>query len=336
MLKDEPGEERIIEAISGIFAATSEGVPVAIGDDAALTRPAPGRDLVWTTDLLIEGVHFQMDWQQPVLLGRKSLAVNLSDLAAMGADATSALLSIAFPAATDIEIFYELCRGFTDLAKEHRVAVIGGDTCSNQHGLVISVAAAGDVPRGQAVLRSGAARGDKILVTGYLGNAAAGLRLLQGGISSRYQQVIRDLLDPVARMSAGKAARVGGASAMIDISDGLSVDLGRICRASGVGAVISSGAIPVSGVLRQAADELGWDPLELALGGGEDYELLITVAAAREPEVTRLIKETGTPVTAIGEIQPPEEGVVLIAADGSAVPMPLMGYDHFKQHEDFK
>ena len=179
MLVGDLGEEALLKELRSLFAASAPDVSTGIGDDAAVIDFPPGVQSVWTTDMLIEDIHFQRGWQTPRQLGRKCLAVNLSDLASMAATPRFALLSIGCPAATDLDFVLEFCRGFMSLASEHGVSVVGGDTTASASGIVLSVTLGGWVESGGAILRTGAEVGDAIMVTGDLGGAAAGLRLLQ-------------------------------------------------------------------------------------------------------------------------------------------------------------
>ncbi len=335
MLAGELGEEALLKELRGIFAPTSPGTPVAIGDDAAVIDNPAGFQGVWTTDLLLEGVHFQKDWQTPRELGKKSLAVNLSDLAAMGAEPGWALLSLAFPPETEAEYILELCRGLAEQAAAHGVAVVGGDTTSNPWGLVISVAAGGAVPAGAALTRSGAAPGDAILVTGFVGSAAGGLRLLRegGGETCAYPVLVEAFIRPAARLAAAAAARQAGASAMTDISDGIASDLRHICEESACGARVVWNNIPIHDQLAAAADRYSWPLADMALAGGEDYELLFTVPAEKAAGAAKAITaETGVPVTVIGDLVAADRGILLLGPDGSLRPLPVRGFDHFR-HE---
>ncbi len=316
--------------LRALFAAAAPDVPMAIGDDAALIEALPGQQGVWTTDLLLEGVHFRRDWQEPRQLGRKSLAVNLSDIAAMGARPRYALLSIACPHDTPVEFIMEFCRGFAALADESEVTVIGGDTTASTDGLVVSVTVGGHVPAGRAILRSGAAAGDAILVTGHIGDAAAGLQLLQAGHAGDYPGLVAAFLEPRARLEAAAAAAKAGALAMTDLSDGLASDLRHICEESGTGAMVEPELLPISDQLKAAADRFGWDREAMMLTGGEDYELLFTLPGDLALQLKPLIaKAASIPVTIIGEIMPAEYGIRLVGRDGAGRPMPPRGYEHF-------
>ncbi|MHB0866172.1 MAG: thiamine-phosphate kinase [Thermoleophilia bacterium] len=333
MLVRELGEEALIDRLRRLFAVTSADVPVAIGDDAAVIDFVSGHQMVWTTDLLLEGVHFLNTWQTPRQLGRKSLAVNLSDIAAMGAAPRFALLSLACSPQTEVEYLLEFCRGFCELAVEWGVAVIGGDTSSTADGLVVSVSAGGQVLTGKALTRSGACIGDSILVTGYLGSAAGGLGLLQDGIDNhRFPCLHQAFVAPVPALAEARLALESGAHAMTDISDGLASDLKHICTASSVGAGISRSLLPVHPEMTAAAAEFGWELDAKVMAGGEDYGLLFTIEAARAQAAVAAIRSaTGTPVAVIGEITA-AAAVSVIDEQGRHSPMPASGFDHFLDH----
>lgn len=329
MLVSRLGEEALLEQLQGLFAATAEGVPVGIGDDAAVIDDTSGSQMVWTTDLLLEGVHFQKEWQTPQELGRKCLAVNLSDIASMGGVPRYALLSIACPKDTQADYLIDFCRGFSELAIQEGVAVIGGDTTSSREILVLSVTAGGVVDRSRAILRSGAQPGDAIVVTGYLGSSAAGLSLLQRHNEDKYPALIKAFISPEAEVAIAREALKAGATAMTDISDGLASDLRHICRQSGVGAVIDHDMLPVHGELISATDEFGWNLDSLVLAGGEDYGLLFTLPGAGAAKTAAdIAAKYGKPVTVVGEIRS-ETGITVTCGLGRLSDLPDHGFDHF-------
>ncbi len=330
MLVSDLGEEGLLEQIRAIFADTASRIPVPIGDDAAVFDCPPGKQQVWTTDLMLEGVHFQRSWLTPGELGRKSLAVNLSDLAAMGARPGCVLLSLALPLDTEVEYVTDLCRGFSAMAREVDMPVAGGDTCRADKGLMVSVTAGGTVPQGGAMLRSGASKGDSLYVSGFPGSAAAGMRLIEAGRSEDFPGLREAFIAPRPRLDVGRSLAALGVGAGIDISDGIAVDLRHICRDSGVGAEVRLEELPVSAELEQACGQWGWLPWDLALGGGEDYELLFTVSETLTGQVASLSRELGVPLTRIGRITGADTGTVLVDGSGACTEMPLKGYDHFR------
>jgi thiamine-monophosphate kinase len=316
----------LINAIRARAARRRDDVALGIGDDAALLEVPAGRQLVACTDTMVAGVHF-LAGTAAEELGWKSLAVNLSDLAAMGADPAWALLSLTLPEA-DGGFVDRFAGGFVELAAAHDVALVGGDT--TQGPLSITVTALGTVPRGGALTRGGACPGDAVFVTGTLGDAAGALRLLRdGGPGTGERTASRGLSAglnrPGPRVGAGLALR-GVASACIDISDGLLADLGHVCTASGVAAEVDVEALPVSAALRAAFDEAACR--DFALVGGDDYELCFTAPADRGGEIASVFGRLGLRVSRIGRIGV-GEGVRVLDCDGNAIDTPLAGWQHF-------
>ncbi len=310
-----------------------------IGDDAAVIRQITGQDTVVSADLLVEDVDFHRDAIQPRLLGHKALAVSLSDIAAMGARPRWALVSLAIPA--DIwasDFVAEFNEGLLSLADSYEVRLVGGDLSRSPRRIVIDSIVMGDCASGNAVLRSGAKPGDLLFVTGSLGGSAAGLRLIERGA----RVGIHELEDPDVRSiqellmrHLRPAPRVGWglvlgeerlASAMIDISDGLSSDLHHLCRESRVGAVIESGKLPIDSRAAGLCGRRALDPLMLALHGGEDFELLFAVSSEN---VTKLpSKVDGVGLTRIGEIKPESDGIRV--SEGSRLwDLKPEGWKHF-------
>jgi thiamine-monophosphate kinase len=318
------------EAIDRFFArlgALRPDVLLGVGDDAALVVPPPGELLALCADTLVEGVHFPADLD-PADIGWRSLAVNLSDLAAMGAKPAWALLALTLPRLDEaMEDWLEaFARGFGALAQLHGVALVGGDTTRGP--LAITVQLGGHVPPGQALLRSGARVGDLVYVTGWPGDAAAGLALLQGRreCASRADRAALEtrFRRPDPRVAVGLKLR-GLATACIDISDGLAQDLGRLVAASGVGVRLRTAELPRSRALHALADELA--AVRFTLGGGDDYELLFTGPAVR----TTLLRATlagMVPCHCIGEVVA-APGVRCLDAAGQEIQ--VAGWDHFRQ-----
>ena len=270
----------LIKALSREFGPAPPGVILGIGDDCAAIE-IPGPDyLLWTVDTLVEGVHFDLAYTSLAQLGWKSLAVNLSDIAAMGGDPVAALLSLGWPPDRDRRGALAFAAGLAQAAREYGVAVIGGDTVASPQGLVITVTLTGRVPATQMLRRAGARPGDLIFVTGPLGEAAAGLEILRQGLTlppDLNAALTEAQLRPRPQLRAGRLlAQEGLATALIDTSDGIATDLYHICQASGVGARLPAAGVPVSPRVTAAAPHLGRDPLDLALYGGEDYLLLFT------------------------------------------------------------
>lgn len=317
-------EFSLIDRIRDLTAQARDDVHLGIGDDAALLNVPAGQQLVAAIDTLVDGVHFPHN-TAAADIGWKALAVNLSDLAAMGATPAWALLALTLPSG-DAVFVDGLATGFAQLAQTHRLALVGGDTTRGP--LALSVAVHGFVPHGQALLRAGAQIGDAICVTGTLGDAAAGLMLLQesGNADAHAAYLIERLNRPTPRVEAGLALR-GQANACIDVSDGLLADLSHICMASGVGAAIDISRLPRSHALLDLLGEQA--SRDLALTGGDDYELCFTVPAERvgalQAELTRL----GCGATMIGRIVE-GSGVHVHDADGQPLAFERRGWDHFR------
>lgn len=323
----ELGEFGLIDQIARKVSPDTS-VRIGIGDDAAATEATPGCLTLTTSDMLIEGVHFNLDWCTPASLGRKSLSVNLSDIAAMGGVPRWFLLSLAIPPTLSVEFLETFIQGMLGLAEEHSVTLIGGDTCSSRSGLAISVTLMGEQRPELVVSRSGARPGDLVFVTGTLGDAALGLEMLKKG--EQNGPAIESHLDPIPRVREGLTlAKAGLASSMIDISDGLAADLGHILEMSGVGARLLLDEIPLSPFYREAIPRYASDPYRLALGGGEDYELLFTVSPAAREEAFAICRSCGTEASEIGVITETRG----LAIDSAAFPnyrLSAEGYNHFR------
>lgn len=338
MRLSELGEEALIEHLVSKHllpsaAADREGLVVGVGDDAAvLSIAGSGEHVIVTTDMLIEGVHFRLDWITPYELGWRSVAANISDIAAMGGTPTWTFVSIGLKPDTELSFVDELYRGMTECARLFGSEVVGGDTNSAQANSVISVTQMGRVEPDRVALRSTAQIGDRILVTGWLGDSVGGLELLLKHGPQKAREISETLvyshMTPTPRVSEARAA-VGtrGVRAMMDLSDGLGADLPKLCKASAAGAVVHADKLPISDELRRVAESLGMSAIELAASGGEDFELLMTVAPEDVEHVIRAMGEhTKTPVTEIGEIV---SGPVEIAyRDGCRRPL-AGGWEHF-------
>lgn len=323
----ELGEFGFIDRI-GRSVPNGAGVRLGIGDDcAALTLP-PGELLLTTTDLLIEEVHFRRQWTDLRTLGRKSVAVNVSDIAAMGGTPRHLFLGLAVPAGMSVEDLDDLVAGFLEAARRYGAFLAGGDTCRSPGPLLISVTAEGAIPEGELVRRRGARPGDAVYVSGTVGDSGLALQQLLAGEAPE-PLLARRHHDPEARTGLGRALALAAIpTSMIDVSDGLLADLGHILTASGVGAEIEAAALPLSAPFCRA---LAAQPalLDLALAGGEDYELLFTVPPEREAELSGLSQSAGVPVTRIGGITSAEEGLTVLGPDGRALRPRRAGYDHF-------
>jgi thiamine-monophosphate kinase len=328
-------EDQLIAAIRRVLSGEQQGVVVGIGDDAAVVEPGSGEQVL-TTDMLIEGVHFERRTISARDLGAKSIVVNVSDIAAMAASPRYALAAIGLTSDVDVAWVVELYGGMRAACEEYALSLVGGDT-NRADRIVVSVTVVGEVSPGRAVGRSGAQPGDIIVVTGSLGAAAGGLALSRArpakvaeALSRPWGRPLLDaLVRPVARVGEGQTLAQAGVTAMMDLSDGLAKDLSRLCLESGVGARIERAKVPVSPALLDGADVLGVDAPELAVSGGEDYELLATidltdVERARE----ELDERFGVTLTEVGVIT---EGSELVAVDagGRTGALEPRGWDHF-------
>ncbi|HEU4438293.1 MAG TPA: thiamine-phosphate kinase [Methylomirabilota bacterium] len=333
------GERGLIRRIrSTRVAAGGTGVEVGIGDDTAVLAVPPGHRLLATTDLLIEDVHFRRVSAAPADIGWKALAVNLSDIAAMGGTPRWALVALAVPVETEVDAVDAFYAGMADAAAPHGVVVVGGDTSASPDGWMVNVTVLG-LHAGAPRLRSQARRGDMVGVTGAVGASAAGLFALEMGLDqARERGVAPGWLADIARAHLRPRARIAeglwlgeapGVHAMMDCSDGLATDLGHICRESGVGARIRVDQVPVAAAAREAARALGQDARQWAVSGGEDYELLVTCSPeAADRLAAGLADATGTPLSIIGRIDGPSGEVVFVDAEDSPVAM-RAGFEHF-------
>lgn len=332
------GEFGLIERIRRSFAAGSKKAPIGIGDDAAALCVSPGQSLLATADMLIEGVHFDLATTDFYSLGWKSAAVNLSDIAAMGGAPRFCLAALAIPRRTSVEQITAFYRGLHALLQKHKVLLVGGDTCGSKRDFVVSITLLGEAPKNEILTRSGARPGDIVFATGTLGDSAAGLELTRiakrdvrrnRATSPPQTKYLRKLIErhirPVPRVQWGrKLAASGCASAMIDVSDGLSSDLGHLCEASRVGAEIALDRIPLSLPLQRMRG-LSKEAVEYALSGGEDYELLFTVPPHRE-EMLQTIRIEATRIGIITK----GRSLRIIDAQGRKRPFSPSGYDHFQ------
>jgi len=331
MRQSRVGEFELIRCLRRATAIPRGGqasVLAGIGDDAAILKPRPGRVILATTDLLAERIHFDLRFTSYRQLGYKAAMANLSDIAAMGGVPRFLLIALALtPRETsrDVEAMYEGIRAACDPAG---VAVVGGDTSASRTDLFLAVMVLGDVAPQDALRRSGARAGDRLYVTGTLGDAQAGLELLQARKRSNSYLITRHLT-PTARLKEARRLADGRlASAAIDVSDGLAGDIRHICEESGVGCLIDARKLPLSPQLLIHARAHKRDPIAYALSGGEDYELLFTVPPAKVARVDSLIRRRLLRATPIGLITPRRQGLRLIGVNGSVRPLTARGYEH--------
>ena len=316
-------ESELIDRFFRGLGAARADVVLGIGDDAALLRVAADADLVLTTDALVEGVHFLPE-APAHSLGHRALAVNLSDIAAMGADPSWALLALNLPQA-DERWLERFAAGFGDLARAHDVALVGGNV--SRGPLSITVQLAGMSPRGQALRRDGARCGQALYVSGSVGDAAAGLKLLQGQLRATPEagEYLRRRFEyPTPRVLLGAGLR-GLASACVDVSDGLYADAQRLLSASGCGASIEVDRLPVSWALRQTLGAAVW---QQALAGGEDYELCFSAPEVNTAAIGALAARTGTAVTRIGRIT--DGAGVELKLNNTVTQFSPLGFEHFR------
>lgn len=335
------GEFGLIERLARRFGSVGGPTIVrGIGDDAAVVRSVPGRHLLASTDMLVEDVHFDLRYASLFDVGYRAAAANLSDIAAMGGFPEYVLMALAIPQVHTTHDIDQLYRGFMALCGKYHVRLIGGDTSSSPQGICLAVSILGHVAPHSTLRRDGAKVGDQLYLSGTVGDSLAGLLLIMGS-EDRFDRSLADRasrhlikrhLRPTPRLELAQllAAR-HLASAAIDISDGLSSDLGHLCRNSKVGAVIHADALPISSACRSFALAAGKNPVELALQGGEDFELLFTVPQQARPSLDRLIQRHRLPLTRIGTIQDARQGLRVKFKDGSHRQMPKSGFDHFRQ-----
>jgi thiamine-monophosphate kinase len=315
------GELQLIEAIEGAIAARGERLVRWTGDDAAVVRARPYA--VTSVDAIAEGVHFELTTHEPADVGWKALAAALSDLAAMGAEAGEAYVSLALPEGFGEQRALELVGGMEELADRSGTTIAGGDVIRST-ALVVGVTVTGWADtEDELVGRDGAQPGELIAVTGRLGASAAGLLVLSGAAGGAgATELVRRHRRPEPRLAAGRALAAAGASAMIDLSDGLATDARHLARRSGVRLQLELGTLPLAGAVEAVAAEAGRDPFELAATGGEDFELLVALPPGRREEAERAAAEAGAPLTWLGEASA-GEGVDLTGASSE-----LHGFEH--------
>jgi len=344
----EIGEFGFIERFSSAFDTLNVPGTCGIGDDCAVL-PFGEEDILVTTDMLLENTHFLRGGISPYHLGWKTLAVNLSDVAAMGGVPVSSFLSLGIPSDVSVEYMDEFMRGYRDLCIRSGVSLSGGDTTRSEGAgahLVLNVAVVGRVSHGSAIMRGGARPGDAVYVTGTLGDSAAGLEIIKaagGKLTSAVElekclpslpSSAASLLErhwmPQPRLAAARVLSATGAvHSMMDISDGIASDLQHILKASGVSSEVDVGALPLSSAMMEYAAISGMDPVASALGGGEDYELLFT-AEEGAFDAERIAAEAAVKITRIGTITEGGPPVVRWRKDGRRMTADFSGYDHFR------
>ena len=329
------GEFGLIDRIQKRFPPPASTVPLGIGDDAAAILPSAKQYLLLTTDSLVEGVHFDPAFSTFQEVGYKSVMVNVSDIAAMGGTPRYLLISLGLTDRQTVEEIDALYKGIEKASREAGLDLLGGNVAFSTGPFFISPTVAGEVPKKEMVTRAGAQAGDSLYVTGTLGDAAAGLVLLKKGIETRrFSRLVRRYRAPQARWREGRLlAKARIPSAMIDLSDGLSSDLGHLMKQSGLGAEIEADRLPLSSPLRTAALQTGTDPIEYALNGGEDYELLFAVPERNIKKLEKRIQDGLIAARRIGRMMPRRTGLRLIDSNGRSRPIAAGGWDHLRGSE---
>jgi thiamine-monophosphate kinase len=333
------GEFGFIERIARMGDIRSKGVVKGIGDDCAVMDIGGPEYLLITTDLMVERVHFLRHWASPEAIGAKSLAINLSDIAACGGKPLDAFISLAIPDNAELEWFDGFYRGMRELAEEHAVNLLGGDTTGSKTDLVINIAVTGTVPPEEVLFRHTAKVGDAIVITGPTGDSAAGLDILlldSPEIPTRIAQRLKEAhLSPRPHIREGRLlAESGSCRAAIDISDGLSSDLGHLCSESGLGAILYKERLPLGEDIARAARIMKRDPMEWVVHGGEAYVLIAAVDGSVLPELQRSAEMIGSLMIPIGEFVKGRD-IVMKRPDGSETRIASGGWDHFsdRPHE---
>jgi len=336
------GEFVLIQGLRQVVepeGSAAAGAVLGVGDDAAARRPREGWDLLITCDALVEGQHYLPEYTTPQDLGRRAMAVNLSDIGAMGGQPRFALVSLGLRQDTAVAAVQAMYRGMVQELKLHGGTIIGGNVTQVEGAEFVDITLVGEVEAGRTVRRSTARVGDAVLVTGYPGQAAAGLRLLrEKGNAQKLanEPLVKAFTRPQARAREGREAALSGwLSALIDTSDGFLGDLGHICEESGVGARLYATKLPLSEALRQAAASWEEEPVDLFLAASDDYELILVCDPERVEHIrTRIAQVSQVPVAQVGEIVEAAGGIVLAGPEGTERPLRARGWDHFARTGD--
>ena len=332
------GEFALIARLTQNLAARAD-VALGVGDDAAALDLGGDHLLLATCDAQVAGRHFLSHVATPQEIGHKALAVNLSDIAAMGGEPRWALVSLIAPPDLDVGVVDGIYEGLRALAQRFEVAIVGGNISSTTGPLTLDITALGRVERRRMLTRAGARPGDRLLVTGSLGGGLAGLRAHTTAAdpsppADALAQARARMTTPEPRVREGMAlAATGLVTAMMDLSDGLAGDLAHICERSHVGALVDAAALPVTDATRAIAQALGQDALAFALYGGDDYELLFTAPPKAVGEIVEAARAAGAGATVIGQITAPELGLRIREPDGVTRPLPPGGWDHLAAHD---
>jgi len=323
----------LIRRLTSTLPAPRSDVRIGIGDDAAVLKQQVGEELLVTTDAMVEGVHFRTDTLSYADVGYKSVAVSISDIAAMGGVPRHVTIAIAIPQDTPVAALDELYAGVGAVCADYACTVVGGDVVSTSGPLVLTTTVLGSAPAGAALLRSGAQPGDVVFVTGSLGASAAGLAYLSATKSLAFEAADELLLAhrrPKPQVTAGQILQTCGAHACNDVSDGLASELNEIAVASGVRLRIEAVRIPMAAAVRNFARQTGQDALDYAYYGGEDYQLVGTATAFAFARALMQCEGVGIQLTQIGRVEV-GDGVVATDASGTHVLLQPRGYNHFAQ-----
>jgi thiamine-monophosphate kinase len=326
----EVGEFGLIERIRRMFDEPSPSVILGIGDDAAVCRSQPGRVMLLTTDALVEGAHFHRQYTPAKSLGWKALAINISDIAAMGGVPRYALVTLALPETWTVEEVESLYEGIDQCALAYGCPLVGGDTVQSPDGCMLSVTVLGDADERKVVTRSGAREGDLICMTGEMGGARVGLEVLESGTDKkRFRHSVDRFLEPKPRLWEAKRLVEGmSVTSMIDISDGLTSEIGHLCRQSGLGCLIQEEKIPVSREAVRWAESRGEALTPYVLESGEEYELLFTVSKRQFEAWQDKGLDRNLELTVVGVMMAKNRGM-LVQRRGKTYPLSMKGWDHF-------
>jgi len=326
----EIGEFGLIDRVRKWMIASDPALIQGIGDDVAVIEMRH-KVLLATTDILIEGIHFDRSWIDPYRLGKKALVINLSDIAAMGGVPKYFLISLGLPRNISLSFVTSFYRGLKEGAKRFGIDLVGGDTSLSQK-IVVNICLLGEGKKGGLLFRKGARPGDHLFVSGTLGDAALGLRILQNkGSRGKPRGLIEKHLSPSPRIELGQAISAHRlATAMIDVSDGLLIDTSHLLKESGVGARIWEDRIPLSTLYRKWVGSYSKNRYQISLTGGEDYELLFTAPPEEREKIATLAFSSKIPITHIGEIVPRKNGLHIVRRDGEEYAPSCLGFEHFK------
>ena len=332
------GEFGLIERLRSRLNTHSPRIKKGIGDDCAVFSTRPNTVQLTSTDALIESIHFDLKTISPVQLGRKAMAVNISDIAAMGGTPYLALISLGLPTSSSTKFIDKLYLGLQTICDSHKIELAGGDTAASPKHLFINVCIVGEANKNRIFYRAGAKPGDQIFVTGNLGDSAMGLKILMEknkkfGAAKYRNLLIKKHLEPIPRIKESSLLAKSRlkVTSMIDISDGLTQDLGHLCSKDNLGANLYEDSLPVSEALNNICTQKRHDPINWALQGGEDYELLFTIKSEDVKKLKRLFLKANTFISHIGEITNSPKKIILSRANGSKIFLkPAMGFNHFK------